>query len=186
MDDGFFWEDEEQVFTDEGALADYIYDYCPDITREDWPLIVSPAKPQHLKLDYKDRAQNIAEWLVEDYLSRLDTSGWHTNCSGESVVEGWLEEYYDCCDWFDGPSESAQFAITQSKTIIQEAINWWMFWNEGLIKMLSRYLWWKPWRWCVGITIVEQAIEKSETVLRGIDVYLVASNDTVKVDYPYS
>ena len=186
MDDGFFWENQERVFVDAGDLADYIHDYCPDIIRKDWPLAVAPAKLEYLKLDCEDRAQHITEWLVEDHLNRLNSDGWHTNCSGESVIEGWLEEYYDCCDWFDGPSSSAEVAISEAESIMQDAINWWMFWNAGLIKALSKYLWWKPWQWCVGITVIEQAIEKAETALRGIDVYLVASNDTVKVDYPYS
>jgi len=186
MNDGFFWEDQKQLFSDEGELADYISDNCPEISRQDWPLTVSPAIPVYLKLNYKKQARHITEWLVEDYLNRLDSDSWHVNCSGQYIVESWLENYYTGCDWYDGPSKEAAVAIAQADKIMQEAISWWKLWNDGLLRSLSKYRWWNPLRWWIGITVIEQAVEKAEAALRGIDIYLAESSTTTKVDYPYS
>lgn len=148
-----------------------------------WPQTVYPEKEVPLRLNAKDQAERIVERLIEDYFARQNKpSRWfHSYCTGEQVLEWWLEEYYDCCDWYDGPSEKACECIYRAEQIMQDAINWWLFWNAGFIRMLANWLAWEPTRWCIGITVIEQAVEKAELELRGIDLYVVADkkNPTV-------
>lgn len=153
-----------------------------------WPITVHPTKPEYLKVNHRTEAAHIAERLVEDYLytHAKRKSRFHNFCTGEQILEWWLEDYYcDCDDWYDGPSDEAIKHIKVSEKIIQNAINWWLFWNAGLVRMFANCRRWRPERWCIGITVIEQAIEKAEAELRGIDVYVAPDYSKSEVwEYP--
>lgn len=138
-----------------------------------WPQTVYPEKEEPLRLDAKDQAENIVQRLLEDHLAKQGKDYWHNYCTAESVLEGWLEEYYDNCDWYDGPSDQARKCIYRAEQIIQGAIDWWLFWNAGFIRMFANWLQWSPAKWCIGITVIEQAVEKAELELQGIDLYVM-------------
>lgn len=189
IDQGFFYKDIEHVFQEPMELLENQENAGFDMRHPGyWPLLVQPAVSRPLRLNFLDQAEYIADWILEDWLNRLDYSGWHMNCSGQSIIEGWLEDYYDCCDWYDGPSEKAYQAIVRAEKIMQGAIDWWMFWNQGLIRMglfSGRYSFLNVKRHSVGLTVIEQAVEKAEIVLRDIDQYLVPDyKNQYEIEYP--
>ena len=145
----YFYEEIEQPFYDSVELQEYLLDYGDDSPIR-WPLKVYPEKVQYLKLSGQKEASHIAEWLREDHFAAVENDQHHNYCTGQSIVEHWLESYYDGCDWFDGPSKDAMPHIQKAEQIMQDEIDWWLFWNGGLIRMLANCKWWSPGRWCVG------------------------------------
>jgi hypothetical protein len=179
MELGFSFQDDETVYNDVVEVLENGKDWeLSDFPIKVWPLVECPLEIR------SDESDHLACWLFDDEGFRPAPTFMHRYATGENVIARLLEDYYDNCDWYDGPSPAEVIAITKAEQHVQAAIDWWIFWNASIIRHFHCCDWWKP-QWNIGQTVLARGLELAQMELqvlaRGV---LTLAKEPVMLDCP--
>ena len=95
----------------------------------------------------------VAEGLLEDVLWRPG-DGLHNWMIAENIAEWFYESTYEFVDsqWPDPDFEGVKD--------LQWALDWFMFWNTVIFRLLGEYSWFDPAVYCIGPNVLQAALER--------------------------
>jgi len=147
----YFWND--KYFYDRGDLLDAIVEH---VDPENLPTIVIVHPCRKVYAEAPD-ASCIAEQLADDIGYEMDSnrSQHYLHCftTAETIATDLLENLYED---LDDPPDTPIVGLEA----LQSGLDWFMFWNAGLYRLLGGFLWFEPGQHSIGLPVLEWHLER--------------------------